>query len=169
MEPPRLERCDSYEDQLRSLFISCDFDNRESLDETQLKILCGKLELGPQQTATLMRQLLDQDRSRVPFGVFKEGLVLFLERLSSAEEDEEQRQRSPEREVEPKFVVGDRRYGRRSRPGSVDLGEEKNQQEDEDDANSTQKVSEEIIDLNFLLVYAIDASAIYASLFFQRL
>lgn len=150
-EHPRLERCDSYEDQLRSLFISCDEEDVESLNRVQLRNLCGKLELGSDQSRVLIEQLLRADETkwrrdeRVTFEVFKEGLVLFLERLSAAEDEHEEveeqtmaaaaaaskRPESPPREVEPKFVFGDRRYGRRSRPGSVDLPDRDEDQEEE--------------------------------------
>ncbi len=63
----------------------------------------------------------------VDFEEFKVGLVQFLEKQQQQQQQVQQVQQqddhtgrgrcdSPPREVEPKFVVGRRRYGRRSRP-----------------------------------------------------
>ncbi len=143
MATPKLERCDSYEDQLRLLFISCDVDGGEALSELELRSLCAKLELAPPQSRSLIRQLLNDPETlrrrdnRVSFEVFKEGLVEFLERgdFNAVQNDEvatPQRPKSPPRQVEPKFVFGDRRYGRRSRPGSVDVSEDEDENGDAD-------------------------------------
>ena len=122
------ERCDSYEDQLRTLFISCDNSGKETLDEVSLRHLCTKLELDKRQGDILISELLE-NRSQVSFEVFKEGLVNFLEKTNEgfyeASRDEVSvEEESSRREVEPKFVMKNRAYGRRTRPGSVDLSDE---------------------------------------------
>jgi hypothetical protein len=78
-----IDRCDSYEDQLRSLFISC---CSNAVDETlsgkgDLERLCQRLELTEAQTQDLVVHL---GSDGVTFDRFKSGLVQLLERLSGS-------------------------------------------------------------------------------------
>ena len=78
------DRADSYEDQLKSLFLSCDQWGRHRLGRNGLAELCSKLQLSDQQSDQLIRQLLKGrgQVGEVTFETFKEGLVAFLEGLS---------------------------------------------------------------------------------------
>ena len=114
------ERCDSYEDQLHTLFISCDRDGNGELDHESLGELCKKLELTEQQSQSLISGLLPSSQSgSVSFEVFKQGLVSLLEQLTSVTSAED----AEASEVEPKVVIKNKRYGRKSRPSSVDLSD----------------------------------------------
>lgn len=107
------ERCDSYEDQLKSLFISFCDRQKEELDENGLVRLCQELELSESSQERLVRRLLQSaPNGTVSFEVFKEALVVLLEQLHPVKP-----------EVEPKLVVRNKKYGRKSRPSSVDLSD----------------------------------------------
>lgn len=146
----QFERCDSYEDQLRTLFISCDPRGTESLDENDLDSLCRKLELPRAQSQSLILELLAVNPASdyVTFDVFKAGLVTFLERLNCpqavAEEDVVEPEPDPvveasspsprsRREVEPKVVIKNKKYGRKSRPSSVELSDSEVEEVDKEE------------------------------------
>ena len=80
-------RCDSYEDQLRSLFLSCDQEGNGKLNREELAELCAQLELNSSQAEELISQLVSPTRDRVEFEDFKHALVALLERQSSDECD----------------------------------------------------------------------------------
>lgn len=106
---------DPYEQQLLAVFESCDEENRGSLDRKSLEQLCSKLQL-EEQGLELMDYLLGNDKSsrRVTFTEFKDGLLTML-REGQKKWDSGGRG-SPDREVSPKFVFGQKKYGRRSKP-----------------------------------------------------
>ncbi|XP_049835601.1 ninein-like protein isoform X2 [Schistocerca gregaria] len=106
---------DPYEQQLLAVFESCDEQNTGSLDRKSLEQLCSKLQL-EEQGLELMDYLLGNDKSsrRVTFTEFKDGLLTML-REGQKKWDSGGRG-SPDREVSPKFVFGQKKYGRRSKP-----------------------------------------------------
>nr|CAD7392472.1 unnamed protein product [Timema cristinae] len=141
------QELDPYEKQLLAEFESCDQEQRGSLNWDGLEQLCEKLQL-EEQGLELMEYLLgttgrDSDK-RVTFTEFRDGL---LELLGEYQRDR-QRGRdgsgrgSPEREVSPKFVFGQKKYGRRSRPESTELDEE-NSEDNLEDSDSEIIVSVE--------------------------
>eukprot|EP00094_Tigriopus_californicus_P012704 TCALIF_12281-PA protein Name:"Similar to NINL Ninein-like protein (Homo sapiens)" AED:0.06 eAED:0.06 QI:7/0.87/0.70/0.94/0.87/0.94/17/222/1708 len=120
------ERCDSYEDQLKSLFISCCDRQQEELDENGLVRLCQELELSQSSQERLARRLLQNaPNGTVSFEVFKEALVVLLEQLHPVKP-----------EVEPKLVVRNKKYGRKSRPSSVDISDEELEESVQERLNS---------------------------------
>ncbi|XP_019953484.2 ninein isoform X7 [Paralichthys olivaceus] len=135
---------DQYEEQLKELFNSFDTSGCGSLSPEELSDLCHSLHL-EDATPTLLHALLqNQDRltARVDFDQFKNALILVLSSAiepPQAEEDVLQKPESPE--IQPKFVKGSKRYGRRSTPELVepisDLSEVANanpaEGEDQDD------------------------------------
>nr|CAD7568032.1 unnamed protein product [Timema californicum] len=134
------QELDPYEKQLLAEFESCDQEQRGCLNWDGLEQLCEKLQL-EEQGLELMEYLLgttgrDSDK-RVTFTEFRDGL---LELLGEYQRDR-QRGRdgsgrgSPEREVSPKFVFGQKKYGRRSRPESTEL-EEENSEDNLEDSDS---------------------------------
>nr|CAD7259826.1 unnamed protein product [Timema shepardi] len=141
------QELDPYEKQLLAEFESCDQEQRGCLNWDGLEQLCEKLQL-EEQGLELMEYLLgttgrDSDK-RVTFTEFRDGL---LELLGEYQRDR-QRGRdgsgrgSPEREVSPKFVFGQKKYGRRSRPESTEL-EEENSEDNLEDSDSEIIVSVE--------------------------
>nr|CAD7202232.1 unnamed protein product [Timema douglasi] len=141
------QELDPYEKQLLAEFESCDQEQRGCLNWDGLEQLCEKLQL-EEQGLELMEYLLgttgrDSDK-RVTFTEFRDGL---LELLGEYQRDR-QRGRdgsgrgSPEREVSPKFVFGQKKYGRRSRPESTELDEE-NSEDNLEDSDSEIIVSVE--------------------------
>ena len=123
----QLDRCDSYEDQLHGLFLSCCKDEAEgTMDRSALEDLCRKLELPPDQSRVLVRQLLPDPAGSVSFETFKEGLVSFLEKLSSDEQAAmaEEKQKEEEEETENRSAFGRKKYGRRSRPEDEQVEED---------------------------------------------
>ncbi|XP_034255415.1 ninein-like protein [Thrips palmi] len=128
-----MSEADPYEHQLRALFESFDSDNLGSLNHRGLQQLCEQLPLDQSQSADLISALLPDDLSRISFTQFWSGLLTLLggERSSPAvhgtsekvndKETPTEREESPEREVSPKLVLGQKKYGRRSRPESSEL------------------------------------------------
>ncbi|KAL1139472.1 hypothetical protein AAG570_006456 [Ranatra chinensis] len=109
---------DPYEEQLLAVFESCDREGRGLLDGEGLSQLCQMLHLeerrdelvskliGPTKLPTLVND--------ITFPKFREALLAILATPSDTRES------SPVREVSPKFVYGQKKYGRRSRPESTD-------------------------------------------------
>lgn len=133
-----MEQVDPYEEKLYHMFKSHDYNSDGSLDEEALTKLCKSLELN-EKTNILVKGLLVQcggEKKKVTFREFKDGLLQFLgnemtqnDQLSStliADCDqtlESHGIKSPLREISPKFVVGSKKYGRRSRPQYTDPSE----------------------------------------------
>ncbi|XP_072534333.1 uncharacterized protein nin [Salminus brasiliensis] len=110
---------DQYEERLREVFQSFDGNGAGSLNPEELAELCHALQLNDTALHTLLHTLLDtQDQltARVEFEQFKNALILVL---SSAEEtltNEDTPAHPDSPEVQPRFVKGGKRYGRRSTP-----------------------------------------------------
>ncbi|KAM6913039.1 uncharacterized protein nin [Xenentodon cancila] len=110
---------DHYEERLKEVFNSFDASGCGSLNSEELSDLCQSLHLDNATPALLHTLLQSQDRltARVDFDQFKNALILVLSSTiepPQAEEETSQKPASPE--VQPKFVKGSKRYGRRSTP-----------------------------------------------------
>ncbi|XP_062253730.1 ninein isoform X1 [Platichthys flesus] len=114
---------DQYEEQLKELFNTFDTSGRGSLSPEELSDLCQSLHL-EDATPTLLHALLqNQDRltARVDFDQFKNALILVLSSSIEPPQAEEETFQKPESpEIQPKFVKGSKRYGRRSTPDLVE-------------------------------------------------
>ncbi|KAI8422133.1 hypothetical protein MSG28_006049 [Choristoneura fumiferana] len=114
-----------YEKQLYTVFKTFDVDNEEALDRAAVLQLCDALQLEA-RGAALVDSLFERRADRVTFATFRNGLLGVLGAAPAAEpapapppapppaphSDDD----SSGREVAPKFVVGAKKYGRRSRP-----------------------------------------------------
>ncbi|XP_010084731.1 PREDICTED: ninein, partial [Pterocles gutturalis] len=105
---------DQYEARLKELFDSFDSTGTGSLGQEELTDLCHMLHL--EEVAPALEQTLLQGNllGRVHFDQFKEALILILSRTLSNEEPFQEPDSSPE--VQPKYIKGGKRYGRRSLP-----------------------------------------------------
>ncbi|CAG13225.1 unnamed protein product [Tetraodon nigroviridis] len=112
----------NYEERLREVFDSFDASGAGSLSLEELSELCQSLHLD--ETTPVLRALLqDQDRdqdhhhARVDFEQFKNALILMLSSHAEPPQSEEETWSQPDSpEIQPKFVKGSKRYGRRSTP-----------------------------------------------------
>ncbi|KAK2826598.1 hypothetical protein Q5P01_020812 [Channa striata] len=114
---------DHYEEQLREVFNSFDASGCGFLSAEELADLCQSLHLDDATPALLHTLLQNQDHltARVDFDQFKNALILVLSSAiepPQAEENNLERPVSPE--IQPKFVKGSKRYGRRSTPEFTD-------------------------------------------------
>ncbi|KAL7877950.1 hypothetical protein SRHO_G00045930 [Serrasalmus rhombeus] len=111
---------DQYEERLREVFQSFDGSGAGSLNPEELAELCHALQLNDTALHTLLHTLInsqDQLNARVEFEQFKNALILVLS--SPTEEtlaNEENPTVSDSPEVQPRFIKGGKRYGRRSTP-----------------------------------------------------
>ncbi|XP_046664014.1 blastoderm-specific protein 25D [Homalodisca vitripennis] len=112
---------DPYEQQLLAVFESCDVEGTGRLDCKGLTQLCDQLHLEDGR-----RQLMDCLLPAFTFDQFRDALLALLGATRR------NRDPSPEREVSPKFVFGQKKYGRRSRPESTDQAEDDDDVEDYD-------------------------------------
>ncbi|XP_060728710.1 ninein isoform X2 [Tachysurus vachellii] len=109
---------DQHEERLREVFQSFDGSGAGSLSPEELTELCHALQLSDQALHTLLQTLFktqDQINTRVEFEQFKDALILVL----SSNEDSIANENPPRPvspEVQPRFVKGTKRYGRRSTP-----------------------------------------------------
>ncbi|XP_019625673.1 PREDICTED: ninein-like protein isoform X5 [Branchiostoma belcheri] len=115
---------DVYVAQLKEVFDSCDTTGTGYLDRAELRELCHRLQLDD-QADNLTKQLLGKDpNNRVSFDEFKEGFVAVLshsvDELDTTEEDFSLIEDIVPEEVEPKYVKGKKKYGRRSKPDFLD-------------------------------------------------
>ncbi|XP_078589736.1 ninein-like protein isoform X15 [Branchiostoma floridae x Branchiostoma japonicum] len=115
---------DVYVAQLKEVFDSCDTTGTGYLDRAELRELCHRLQLDD-QADNLTKQLLGKDpNNRVSFDEFKEGFVAVLshsvDELDTTEEDFSFIEDIVPEEVEPKYVKGKKKYGRRSKPDFLD-------------------------------------------------
>ncbi|CAH1791982.1 unnamed protein product [Owenia fusiformis] len=113
-----LDEQDVYVAQLREVFDSCDKSNTGYIDRKELTELCQKLQLADQTKALLQRLLGSDESGRVSFDEFKEG---FVNVLSAAVDDlgsssEEDTSFVDNQQETPKYVKGNKKYGRRSKP-----------------------------------------------------
>ncbi|XP_044148507.1 ninein-like protein isoform X3 [Bufo gargarizans] len=114
------EEENKYVSQLQEVFNSCDTTGTGYLDKEELTDLCHKLHLET-QLPLLLQTLLGNDLlSRVNFEEFKEGFVAVLSSTIdiSISDDDESSYLEPviPEEVQPKFVKGNKRYGRHTHP-----------------------------------------------------
>ncbi|XP_060782186.1 ninein isoform X2 [Neoarius graeffei] len=112
------DQTDQHEERLREVFQSFDGIGAGSLSPEELTELCHTLQLADQARHALLNTLFNtqgQLNKRVEFEQFKDALILVL---SSTEEAlaEENPPRPVSPEVQPRFVKGTKRYGRRSTP-----------------------------------------------------
>ncbi|XP_014251908.1 blastoderm-specific protein 25D isoform X3 [Cimex lectularius] len=109
---------DPYERQLLEVFKSCDCDGKGLLDNDGLSKLCELLHLEDGREE-LMSYLLPNGIPSAPsvtFNKFRDALLTLL----GGVREHENRSPSPVREVSPKYVYGEKKYGRRSRPESIE-------------------------------------------------
>lgn len=112
------EEKDTYVTQLRDVFDSCDVSGDGFLNETGLRELCEKLHLS-EHANVLIDHLLEQSLE-VNFDDFKECFVAILSQDMSNDGTSKVGNEDPaDREVSPKFTLGRKKYGRRSRPASI--------------------------------------------------
>ncbi|KAK1791790.1 hypothetical protein P4O66_013769, partial [Electrophorus voltai] len=110
---------DQYEERLRDVFQSFDGSGAGSLSPEELAELCHTLHLGHTTLHTLLLAPLnaqDQLPARVEFEQFKNALILVLSSTEDTPENEGFPAQPDSPEVQPRFVKGGKRYGRRSLP-----------------------------------------------------
>ncbi|XP_057705483.1 ninein-like protein isoform X2 [Corythoichthys intestinalis] len=106
-----------YVAQLKAEFDSCDASSSGFLDRCQVGALCRKLHLDSQLPLLVDSLLGGEACARVDFEAFKDNFVDVLSRLDVTwKDDGDCLQLVIADEVKPKFVKGEKRYGRRSRP-----------------------------------------------------
>ncbi|XP_041810301.1 ninein isoform X2 [Chelmon rostratus] len=139
-----IQEQDHYEERLKEVFNSFDASGSGSLCPEELSDLCQSLHLDDATPALLHTLLQNQDRltARVDFDQFKNALILVLSSTIEPPQAEQETLSKPESpEIQPKFVKGSKRYGRRSTPEFIepisDLSEVRNanpvEQEDLED------------------------------------
>ncbi|XP_074517876.1 uncharacterized protein nin isoform X3 [Sebastes fasciatus] len=115
---------DQYEERLKEVFNSFDASGAGSLCPEELSDLCLSLHLDDATPALLHTLLQNQDRltARVDFDQFKNALILVLSSTIEPQQAEpEETLSTPEStEIQPKFVKGSKRYGRRSTPEFIE-------------------------------------------------
>uniref|UniRef100_A0A3B5B5F7 Ninein n=1 Tax=Stegastes partitus TaxID=144197 RepID=A0A3B5B5F7_9TELE len=114
---------DHYEERLKEVFDSFDASGRGSLCPEELSDLCQSLHLDDAAPALLQALLQNQDRltARVDFDQFKNALILVLSSTIEQPQAEQEPLPKPESpEIQPKFVKGSKRYGRRSTPEFIE-------------------------------------------------
>ncbi|XP_077588205.1 uncharacterized protein nin isoform X2 [Stigmatopora nigra] len=136
---------EQHEERLKELFDSFDASGRGSLCPEELADLCVSLHLEDAAPALLdvLLQGRDSLTDRVDFEQFKDALILALSsgiEASQVQEEVSSRPASPD--VQPKFVKGSKRYGRRSKPElgntiSEFFQDHHDQTEDGDDTKDT--------------------------------
>uniref|UniRef100_A0A3B3HMZ3 Ninein n=1 Tax=Oryzias latipes TaxID=8090 RepID=A0A3B3HMZ3_ORYLA len=110
---------DHYEERLKEVFDSFDASGCGSLTPEELADLCRSLQLEDATPALLHALLQNQDRlsARVDFQQFKTALIQVLySTFPGAQEEQEAPPPTASPEIQPKFVKGSKRYGRRSTP-----------------------------------------------------
>ncbi|XP_061823404.1 ninein-like protein isoform X3 [Nerophis lumbriciformis] len=108
-----------YVAQLKAEFDSCDTTCRGFLDREEVTALCRKLQLDAHLPLLLDSLLGGGAYARVNFEEFKDNFVDVLSRsldFSTSDDDSSCLEPVVPDEVKPKFVKGEKRYGRRSRP-----------------------------------------------------
>ncbi|XP_072121771.1 ninein-like protein isoform X1 [Mobula birostris] len=114
---------EKYVSQLRDVFDSCDATGTGYLDQEELTELCQKLHLEAQIPLLLQALLGSKLDAKVNFEEFKEGFVAVLSAgidHSTSEDESSCVEPAVVEEVEPKYVRGSKRYGRRSLPELLD-------------------------------------------------
>ncbi|XP_051508170.1 ninein-like [Myxocyprinus asiaticus] len=133
---------DQYEERLKKVFESFDGSGLGSLCPEELTDLCHALQLEENTLNTLVHTLLqDQLSARVEFEQFKEVLILVLSSTNTNDPQEcPEQPDSPE--VQPRFVKGSKRYGRRSAPEFIHIHtnphtQAEDEEEKDEDAQET--------------------------------
>uniref|UniRef100_A0A3P8SPD6 Ninein n=1 Tax=Amphiprion percula TaxID=161767 RepID=A0A3P8SPD6_AMPPE len=114
---------DQYEERLKEVFNSFDASGCGSLCPEELSDLCQSLHLDDATPALLQALQQNQDRltARVDFDQFKNALILVLSSAIEPQQAEPEPLPKPESpEIQPKFVKGSKRYGRRSTPEFIE-------------------------------------------------
>ncbi|KAM9707611.1 uncharacterized protein nin isoform 6-T6 [Menidia menidia] len=114
---------DHYEERLKEVFHSFDTSGCGSLNPEELSDLCQSLHLDDATPALLQTLLQNQDSltGRVDFNQFKDALILVLSSTIEPSQAEEETVPEPDSpEIQPKFVKGGKRYGRRSTPEFIE-------------------------------------------------
>ncbi|XP_071752154.2 uncharacterized protein nin [Centroberyx gerrardi] len=114
---------DHYEERLKEVFNSFDASGSGSLCPEELSDLCQSLHLGDATPALVHALLQNQDclTDRVDFDQFKNALILVLSSTIEPPQAEQETLPQPESaEIQPKFVKGSKRYGRRSTPEFIE-------------------------------------------------
>ncbi|XP_078086315.1 ninein-like protein [Mustelus asterias] len=109
--------------QLKDVFDNCDTTGTGYLDRGELTELCQKLHLEAQIPLLLQTLLGSNYHGRVNFNDFKEGFVAVLSTsidLSISEDESSYLEPATPKEIEPKYIKGTKRYGRRSIPEFLD-------------------------------------------------
>ncbi|XP_023209010.1 ninein isoform X1 [Xiphophorus maculatus] len=110
---------DDSEERLKEVFDSFDSSGCGSLSPEELSDLCQSLHLDDAAPALIHSLLQNQDlfTARVNFDQFKHALILVLSSTIEPPQAEQEPLPKPESpEIQPKFVKGSKRYGRRSTP-----------------------------------------------------
>ncbi|KAM4543125.1 uncharacterized protein nin isoform 2-T2 [Odontesthes bonariensis] len=110
---------DQYEERLKEVFNSFDTSDCGSLNPEELSDLCQSLQLDDATPVLLHTLLQNQERltARVDFDQFRNALILVLSSTIEPSQAEQETVPQPESpEIQPKFVKGSKRYGRRSTP-----------------------------------------------------
>uniref|UniRef100_A0A3P9PVA3 Ninein n=1 Tax=Poecilia reticulata TaxID=8081 RepID=A0A3P9PVA3_POERE len=110
---------DDYEERLKEVFNSFDTSGCGSLSPEELSDLCQSLHLDDAAPTLIHTLLQNQDHftARVDFDQFKHALILVLSSTTEPPQAEQEPSPKPESpEIQPKFVKGSKRYGRRSTP-----------------------------------------------------
>ncbi|KAF7664230.1 hypothetical protein LDENG_00184910 [Lucifuga dentata] len=116
-------REDHYEEHLKEVFNSFDASGLGSLCPEELSDLCQSLHLDNATPALFHAVLQNQDplTARVDFDQFKNALILVLSSAVEPPQAEQEAVNKPESpEIQPKFVKGSKRYGRRSTPEFIE-------------------------------------------------
>ncbi|XP_022177383.1 blastoderm-specific protein 25D [Myzus persicae] len=101
-----------YEKELYNIFKSFDSDENDELDHKGVNALCEALQLDFSQRKQLW-SFLDQN-SNVSFERFRDALVYLAN--NGSKDETYPRDISPVREISPKYVFGEKKYGRRTKP-----------------------------------------------------
>uniref|UniRef100_A0A8C2H4V1 Ninein (GSK3B interacting protein) n=1 Tax=Cyprinus carpio TaxID=7962 RepID=A0A8C2H4V1_CYPCA len=135
---------DQYEERLKEVFESFDGSGLGSLSPEELTDLCRALQLEENTLNTLLHTLLeDQIRARVDFEQFKDALILVLS-STNTNDPEECLERPDSPEVQPRFVKGSKRYGRRTAPEFIHTHTDSHTQaEDEEEKDEDAQESDD--------------------------
>ncbi|KAG1934487.1 ninein isoform X1 [Pimephales promelas] len=135
---------DQYEERLKEVFESFDGSGLGSLSPEELTDLCRALQLEENTLNTLLHTLLqDQISARVDFEQFKDVLILVLS-STNTDDPEECLERPDSPEVQPRFVKGSKRYGRRTAPEFIHAHTDSHTQaEDEEEKDEDAQESDD--------------------------